>query len=121
MLLRHSLPRFLLSGACNTLATYLLYALLLQAIGYRWAYSAAFACGVVLSYGLQRWFVFRRSGGTFGPLWVAAIYLLQYLLGIALVTLWVRGLGLAQILAPAFAIVLTLPCTYLASRRVFRG
>lgn len=119
MLLRHSLSRFLLSGVCNTVASYLVYALLLQIMAYRWAYSGSFAFGVALAYGLQRYFVFGRSGGKFGPLWVLLIYLVQYALGIVLVTLWVKGFGLPQLLAPAFVIVLTLPWTYLANRRVF--
>jgi len=119
--MRHSLHRFLASGMLNTLASYALYLLLLYFMAYDWAYSISWLVGIGVSYGLQRYYVFRQTGGRFGLLWVCAIYLAQYLLGLALVALWVRGWGLPQIWAPAFAIMVSFPLTYLASRRVFRA
>ena len=49
--------------------------------------------GIVLAYVLYRYFVFGHSGGRYGPVWVALIYLGQYLLGLALVSFWVEVLG----------------------------
>lgn len=121
MLLRRSAYRFLLAGAGNTLVSYALYALLLCFLRYPWAYSLSYVFGIGFSYCLQRYFVFQKSGGLLGPLWVMAIYLAQYLLGLILVAFWVQGLGLPPLLAPAFAIAVSLPFTYLANRRVFRG
>ena len=49
MSLRSVLPRYLLSGAFNTLLSYLLYLALLPAIGYRASYVVSFLVGVALS------------------------------------------------------------------------
>lgn len=113
--------RFIASGAFNTLVTYLVYLALLAVLPYRWSYTAAYALGIVLAYFLYRHFVFAREAVRYGPLWVALIYLLQYLLGLALVDVWVRLLHAPAVLAPAFAVLVSLPLTFLLNRRVFRG
>lgn len=116
-----SFGRFLTSGAFNTLVTYLLYLALLPVFSYRVSYTAAYATGIGLAYLMNRYLVFRRSGGRAGPLLVALIYAGQYLLSLLLVTAWVRWLGLPAVLAPLFAVAVSLPLTYLLNRRVFSG
>lgn len=116
-----SVLRFLASGAVNTLLTWAVYALLLLVLPYRWSYTIAYALGIGLAYLLYRYYVFGRSGGRAGPLWVALIYLLQYLLGLGLVSLWVQVLAAPVVLAPLFAVAVSLPLTYLLNRWVFRA
>lgn len=113
--------KFLLSGGANTLATYILYLWLLNWLPYQLSFSIAFACGIVLAYLLARYVVFQRPAGLMGPVWVLLIYLIQYVLGLGLVTLWVRGLSAPTFLAPVFSTICCLPLTYYFSRRVFRG
>jgi len=115
-----SVLRFLASGAVNTLLTWAVYAALLQVLPYRWSYTVAYALGIVLAYLLYRYYVFGRSGGRTGPVWVALIYLLQYLLGLGLVSFWVQVLAAPVVLAPLFAVAVSLPLTYLLNRWVFR-
>ena len=115
-----SVVRFLASGGVNTLLTWGVYYLLLNILSYRWSYTVAYALGIALAYVLYRFYVFRRSGGRAAPLWVALIYLLQYLMGLALVSLWVQLLGAPVALAPLFAVAVSLPLTYLLNRWVFR-
>lgn len=112
--------RFLASGGANTLVTWAVYSLLLLILPYRWSYTIAYALGIGLAYVLYRYYVFGRSGGRSAPLWVALIYLLQYLLGLALVSLWVQILEAPVILAPLFAVAVSLPLTYTLNRWVFR-
>ena len=112
--------RFVASGAFNTLVTWLVYLALLRWLPYWAAYTTTYALGIALAYVLNRFLVFRRPGGRYGPLLVAAIYVAQYLAGMALVALWVRGLGWPEALAPLFAVAVTLPVTYLLTRQVFR-
>lgn len=116
---RGLLRRFLLSGAANTLATYLLYLLLLDALGHRLAYSAAFVTGIGLAYGLNRVFVFESHAGWRSVVAMPLIYLLQYGLGLAIVEAWVAWLQWPRPLAPLAAIVATLPLTYLFTRAAF--
>jgi putative flippase GtrA len=111
--------RFLVSGGVNTLASWGIYALLLRVLPYRWSYTIAFCCGIALAYGLYRFYVFRRKGRSYGPVWVALIYLLQYLLGIALVNVWVEILREPALWAPIFSVLISLPLTYALSRWVF--
>lgn len=113
--------RFLLSGAFNTVATWLLYLLLIQFVSYRVGYSIAFLSGIGLAYVLSRYFVFRRDGGAAAVAVFPLIYLLQYLLGLGIVSLWVDVLGWQEALAPLAAVALTVPITFLLTRRVFSG
>ncbi len=114
-----SAARFLASGGFNTLVTYLAYLALLQWLPYQQSYSIAFASGIALAYLLNRYYVFRRPGGTLGPVYVAAIYTGQYLLGLAIVSAWVGWLGASAKLAPLVAIAISLPLTYLCNATVF--
>jgi putative flippase GtrA len=115
------LGRFLVSGAANTLATYALYLVLLNPLGHRLGYSLAFAAGVVLAYGLNRGYVFRSHAGWRSVIAVPLIYILQYVLGLGIVEAWVSWLALPAALAPLAAIGLTLPLTYLLSKKSFLG
>jgi putative flippase GtrA len=112
--------RFLASGGFNTLVTYLAYLVLLRWFSYRISYTLAFAGGVALAYGLNRYYVFRRPGNRFSPAWIALIYVGQYLLGLAVVWSWVAWLGGPARIAPLVAVVVSLPLTYLLSAAVFR-
>lgn len=112
--------KFIASGAFNTLVSYGAYLALLQVLSYRWSYTVSYALGIVLAYVLYRYLVFGHSGGRYGPLWVALIYLGQYLLGLALVSFWVEFLGGAALWAPAFSIAILVPVSYVLNRWVFR-
>lgn len=114
-----SAVRFLASGGFNTLVTYLAYLALLHWLPYRQSYSIAFASGIALAYVLNRYYVFRRPGGTLGPAYVAIIYIGQYLLGLAIVSAWVGWLGGPAKVAPLVAVAISLPLTYLFNASVF--
>ena len=113
--------RFLLSGGFNTATTYLLYLALIRFLPYRLGYTIAFVSGIALAYGLNRFFVFRTHGGLAAMVLTPVIYVVQYLLGIAILWIWVEAFSWPVPLAPLAAVVLTIPFTFLASRRTFRG
>ena len=117
---RNGFLKFLASGAFNTLATYILYLALLPVLPYRWSYTISYVLGIALAYLLYRYLVFGSSGGRYGPLWVALIYLFQYLLGLGLVSLWVQVMEAPAGWAPAFAIAISMPLSYALNRWVFR-
>ncbi|MEO5669534.1 MAG: GtrA family protein, partial [Ramlibacter sp.] len=113
--------RFLTSGVFNTLVTYLLYLALLPRLHYRISFTIAYASGIALAYALNRFLVFRQPGGRAGPLLVTLIYLGQYVVNLAIVSVAVRWFHVPAALAPLCAIVMTVPLTYVLNRRVFGG
>lgn len=113
--------RFLVSGVANTIATWLLYLLLIQIVPYRVGYTVAFVSGIVLAYALSRYFVFQRKGSAATVAAFPLIYLFQYVLGLAVISVWVEGFGWPAAFAPLAAVALTVPVTFLLSRRAFSG
>ncbi|MBY4594770.1 GtrA family protein [Ottowia caeni] len=119
MNLRSTFARYLLAGATNTVASYLLYLALLQVSGYRVAYVASFVAGIALSYVLMRFAVFQSPGRRFSSLWVAASHLMQLALGLAVVELWVMWLQGPTELAALAAVAVCVPLMFLVQRWIF--
>lgn len=117
--IRAAFVRFLLSGAFNTVVTYALYLLLIRFLSYRVSYTISYVVGIALAYELNRAFVFRAQRRASSMLATPLVYLLQYLLGLGIVSLAVNRFGLDARLGPAVAIVCTLPVTFLLTRYVF--
>lgn len=112
--------RFLLSGGFNTVATYGIYLVLLRLIPYRISYTISYLTGIVISYFLNRLFVFRSSRrGLTSVALFPLVYLVQYLAGLAIVSLWTGFLGWNAAYAPIPAILLTIPATFATARWVF--
>ena len=64
-------------------------------------------------------YVFRSKRSLRSATMVPIIYILQYLLGLAIVTLCVERLGLRSQLAPIPASLVTVPLTFVLTRKVF--
>lgn len=111
--------RFLISGGVNTGATYVIYLLLLQVLDYRVAYSVAYVFGIVLSFLVNRLFVFKTHRGWRSIVLFPFVYLVQYLVSVAVIWGWVEMLDLSATVAPLIAIAITIPLTYVLSRFVF--
>lgn len=113
--------RFLLAGALNTAITYLMYLGLLRVTSYQVSYTLAFVSGIAISYILGRVFVFRMHQGYRSALILPLVYLIQYLVGTAVVWMWIDILHQHPMLAPAISIMITLPLTYFMSKYAFIG
>lgn len=116
---RSTVARFLLGGGLNTALTYLLYLALLLILEYWAAYSISYVAGIVLSYAINRKLVFRVAHSWSSALLFPAIYVVQYLLGLAVVHTWIKIFDLPAPLAPLVAVAVTLPVTFVLSRAVF--
>jgi len=112
--------RFLVVGATNTLATFLLYWVLLRFIPYSMAYTAAFVAGIVLSYALNALFVFKVRPGIRSALAFPLVYLAQYVAGLAILWTWTSLLGMPPAYGVLVVAAITVPMTFLLSRTVFR-
>ena len=121
MLKDRSIFRFLVSGGVSTAVTYLVYLALLQMISYQVAYAVAFLIGISMNYLMGRLFVFKTHQGVRTALMLPLVYFLQYCTSASVVWIWADILRQNPALAPAVAIVITLPMTYLMSKIVFVG
>jgi putative flippase GtrA len=113
--------RFLIAGAINTVTTYALYLVLLDSAAYLFAYSLAYVAGIVVSYFLNAFFVFRTKPAVNSALRFPLVYVAQYLLGGAVLWICVERLGVRREFGLAFSIAVTIPITYAASRLALKG
>lgn len=111
--------RFLLSGGLNTAVTYALYIVLLQLLSYRISYTISFCAGIAIAYCCNRFFVFRTHAGASTAALFPMVYIIQYLVGLGVVSVWVETFGWSVPLAPIAAIIVTIPLTFVLSRFVF--
>lgn len=112
--------RFLVAGAINTACTFALYWLLLPALGYGPAYTISFAAGIVLSYVLNSFFVFRTAASLKTAAIFPSVYLVQYLLGLLVLWLWVDVLNLPAAWGVFAIVALSLPITFAMSRWILK-
>ena len=119
----HRIPgsvfRFLIAGAATTMVTLGLYVLLLNILPYALAYTVAFVIGILMAYLLNSTFVFRAATSARSFVLFPLIYLVQYLVGLAVVAIWVDLLRLPEEVAALAAVAVTLPITYALSRWLF--
>jgi len=113
--------RFVCIGAVNTVASYLLYCLLLEFAPYALAYTASYVASIFLSYVLNCRFVFRRKPTWSGAIRFPAVYLVQYALGIALLAFFIKQTHWSERLAAAVVAACSIPVTFLLSRLIIRG
>ena len=113
--------RFLLVGLFNTAAGYGMYLLFNLIVDYRAAYTLSYVIGVFLSYWITTRFVFRTSWSWRRLAAYPSVYLLQYMLGLALIWVFVHLFQVSEKLAPLLIIPLTIPVTFLASRFIIKG
>lgn len=112
--------RFLIVGGAQTALSYGIFLSFNLFLPYPIAYSIAYGCGIVISYFLNVLFVFREKVSLASFLKFPLVYLVQYLLGLALLSLFVDQLGLAPALAMLGVIAITVPVTFLTSRFILK-
>lgn len=113
--------RYLIMGGTNTVVAYAIYLLLLKWMRYEIAYSIGYAVGIAMAYALSAVFVFRQPMRKRSAMRFPLVYLTQFLISLALLRLAVEVIHIPQWLALGFAVVLTIPVTFLLSRWVLRA
>jgi putative flippase GtrA len=85
-----------------------------------WAsYSITFIGGVVMSYYLNRKFVFGSHRGWKSVILFPLVYVVQYFLGLLILWLWVDKAGLSEKTGPLVVIGITTLATYAMSHWIF--
>jgi putative flippase GtrA len=118
-LLEKGFTRFLLSGVLNTSVTYMLYLFLLHIMRYNIAYTIVFLVGIVFSYFLNSFFVFKVRLTFLKMLIFPLVYFGQYLLGLVILHISIHVLYLSSQVGGVLVIVLLVPVTYSMNRFVF--
>ena len=113
--------RFVFWGGVNTLAGYLFYLFLLFFLPYLISYSIAFVFSIFVSYVLNSKFVFNQELGLRKAIKYPVVYVNQYVLGAVSLYLLVHFLAISKFVAPLVVVVITIPVTFLLSRRILRG
>ncbi|MEA2985764.1 MAG: hypothetical protein QOD94_2018 [Alphaproteobacteria bacterium] len=109
-------PRFIGAGAINTLATFLLYQMLLFLVPYKVAYTLSFAAGILLSAVFNSRLVFRTTLNWRALLRFTTVTLVTYVIGLNLVVVLIENLGVPPAIAPLFVVVLLLPLSFFGTR-----
>lgn len=113
--------RFVVAGAANSGLTYFAYLALLKWVSYRWAYSLSYVAGILLSFALNSRFVFRVPLRRRKLLRYPVVYAVQYGLGYVVLYAAVSLAGLDPRLGPLAVLAVTVPVSFLLSRRVLSG
>jgi len=113
--------RFVFWGGVNTLAGYLFYLFLLFFLPYLISYSIAFVFSIFVSYVLNSKYVFNQELGLRKAIKYPVVYVNQYVLGAVSLYLLVHFLAISKFVAPLLVVVITIPVTFLLSRRILRG
>lgn len=115
-MLRGEGMRFLVFGLANTVATYLLYCLLVFVMHPQAAYASVFALGIVLAWLGNSLFVFRRPLERRSAARYPLLYLAQYLLSAGLIHLMTGVLGWGPRMALAVTLFITTPLSFAWNR-----
>jgi len=105
-------------GAANTLATFGLFHLLLFVTSYVWAYILSFAAGIPVSFVLNTRITFGATVNWRDLPAFSAIQSLSFGLGLAILAALVDGLGMGERPASFLQVALTVPFSFLMTRRL---
>jgi len=114
--IRAESARFLIAGGINTVATYLIYLLLLNITSYPIAFSISFIAGISIAYGLNTLFVFETQISLRKMFQYPLIYAFQYGVGLLLLAILVDGLGVDKRFAPLINVLLLTPLTFMLNK-----
>lgn len=112
--------KFLSGSIINTLATYLLYLILILYFQYRLAYTITYIAGIMLAYLINSTWVFNSRMTLYSALLYPAVYLIQYLASICILSFLVEQFGIDKKIAPLIVIVIVYPLSFIMNRLLFK-
>ena len=110
-----------IGGGLNTILTYGLYLALNLVLSYRVAFTASYIIGIVFAFYYNSLVVFKTPLSLRKFMQFPVVYLVQYLLSIALLEVFVQALRVDANLAPVFVLLIVTPVTYLLSKLILKG
>jgi putative flippase GtrA len=113
--------RFLLGGGINTAVTYVLFLVLSEFMHHAVAYSIVYITGIVLSYVINARLVFRSAPSARTIVAYPLIYGVQYVYGLAALSLLIDRLALPREIAMLIVIGTSVPLTFVSTRALLRA
>lgn len=113
-----SFVRFLFVGGVNTILGYLYYSFFLQFVRYTYALTAGYIIGIITSYMLNSWIVFRKPLVWNKFFQFPVVYIIQYLVSLFVTFISVEVVGINEQWAFIIAILITIPITFTISRLI---
>ena len=118
MNLKNRFLKFIGAGVINTIASYLVYLLLVLFLNYQISYAIAFVFGIILSFILNTKYVFEVEQTVKKFVLFPFVYLVQYLLGAFMMNFIIEILEINKFFAPLIVTVCLLPVSYLLSKKI---
>ncbi|HEY9035138.1 MAG TPA: GtrA family protein [Pseudomonadales bacterium] len=116
--MQHKFFRFLISGGVSTVISYAVYLVANHWLPYGWAWTLAYGAGIIYGYIVQSIWVYKRPMSVKSFFAFPLVYVVQYLVTLALLSVLIGGLGWSEIYSPLLVVVSTIPLTYALSRFV---
>jgi putative flippase GtrA len=107
-------------GGINTAVSFALFALFEQFTRHQFAYTLAYALGIAISFLMNSRLVFGTPLSAGNALRFPLVYGVQYLYGLAAMTILVDVLKLHSYVAIALVIATSVPISFVLSRRLLR-
>lgn len=118
--LKHEIIRFLIVGATNTITSYLIYLTLLHFTHYNIAYSISYVFGVIQSYLLNSYYVFKVKPSLKKALSFPLVYIMQYGLGLILLHIIIKMLHISPETAGILVIIISTPINFVLNRLILK-
>lgn len=109
-----------LGGGLNSALTYALYLLLKLIIPYRVAYSITYIIGIIFAYYFNSLIVFKKPLSIKKFFQFPLVYVVQYLLSIALLEIFVKLFNMGTDFAPILILIIVTPITYFLSKLILK-
>lgn len=113
--------RFVFVGGINTGATYIFYLVLLIFFDYSVSYTISYVAGILISFYLNTFFVFKEKVSFKKFLQFPLVYLVQYLINLLMILVFVELFNVSKQIVPLIVIVITIPITFVLSKLIIRG
>ncbi len=121
MNLKNKFIKFIGAGVINTVASYLLYVILVLFLNYQISYAIAFVFGIILSFVLNTKYVFEVEQTFKKFILFPLVYIVQYLLGAIMMNIIVEMIGVNKFFAPLVVTICLLPVSYLLSKKILQN
>ena len=112
--------RYLIAGGVNTITGYVLYFFMIKIIPYLVAYTIVYIVGIIFSYLLFTFFVFKSKHKFSKFLQFPLVYLAQYVIGVFTLAIMVDLLNFDKLVAMVIMILISMPITFFFSKKILK-